>query len=67
VRGQPTPREGAGRLPVLLLEIWASYPTEYLLPLGRNASQERLAAEAAVVLGKGMLIQCIMALQIPQH
>jgi hypothetical protein len=37
LRGQLTPREGAGRLPVFLLETWASYPTNYL-PLGRNTS-----------------------------
>jgi hypothetical protein len=37
LHGQPTPREGTGRLPVLLLETWASYPNTYL-PTGRNAS-----------------------------
>jgi hypothetical protein len=29
-RAKRTPREGAGRLPVLLLETWASYPTGHL-------------------------------------
>jgi hypothetical protein len=37
LRGRLRPREGAGQLPVLLLEIWASYPTIYLPP-SRNAS-----------------------------
>ena len=37
LRGQLTPREGAGQLPVLLLDL-GSLPTNYL-PRGRNASQ----------------------------
>jgi len=32
LRGQPTPREGVGQLPALLLEIWVRYPTDYLPP-----------------------------------
>ena len=37
LRGQLRPREAAGQLPVLLLEIWGSYPTDYL-PLGGKVS-----------------------------
>ena len=48
LRGRLRPREGAGLLPVLLLEIWDSYPTDYL-PLGRNTHRRT----NGLVLGKG--------------
>jgi hypothetical protein len=49
LRGKRTPREGAGQLPAFLLEIGASYPTNYL-PACRTTPAEQ---QAAVLLGKG--------------
>ena len=49
LRGQPTPREGAGKLPGLILDQgWLPY--QLPVALGRNASPQK----KAVVLGKGM-------------
>ena len=49
LRGQLTPREGAGPLPALLLEIRGSNPTTYLPP-GTNASQLLLRGEGILMV-----------------
>src|SRR5215212_10705029 len=61
LRGPLTPREGAGRLPVLLLEIWASYPTDYL-PLQVGAPRRKTSGGAR---GKGM--HALVSEATPDH